>query len=45
MGEAMGMVRTLDVYRQELPDVAIRYFNRPKEEWHIDPKASEVRTA
>ena len=45
MGEAMGMVRALDIYRQELPDVAIRYFNRPKEEWHIDPKASEVRTA
>ncbi len=43
MGEAMGMVRALEVYRKELPDVAIRYFNRPREEWHIDPKASPVR--
>ena len=45
MGEAMGMVRMLDIYRQELPEVAIRYFNRPKEEWHLDPKASKAKAA
>ena len=45
MGEAMGMVRMLDIYRQELPEVAIRYFNRPKEEWHLDPKASKAEAA
>lgn len=42
MGEAMGMVRALEVYRRELPDVAIRYFNRPREEWHIDPEGSKA---
>ena len=30
---------------QELPEVAIRYFNRPKEEWHLDPKASKAKAA
>lgn len=45
MGEAMGMARMLEVYREELPDVAIRYFNRPKEEWHTDPKGSKAGAA
>ena len=45
MGEAMGMVRALEVYRRELPDVAIRYFNRPREEWHIDPEGSKAGAA
>lgn len=44
-GEAMGMARTLGLYREELPGVAIRYFNRPKEEWHLDPKASKAGAA
>ncbi len=38
-GEAMGMADLLDVLREELPDVALRYFNRPKDEWHLDPRA------
>lgn len=44
-GEPMGMARTLDLYREELPDAAIRYFNRPREEWHLDPKASKAGAA
>ena len=28
----------LDLIKKELPNVAIKYFNRPKNEWHIDPK-------
>ncbi|MEE9255836.1 MAG: radical SAM protein [bacterium] len=39
-GEAMGMVNLLDVLREELPEVALRYFNRPKDEWHLDPRAA-----
>jgi len=39
-GDAMGMVRLLEVLRQETPDVAIRYFNHPRDEWHLDPGAS-----
>ncbi len=45
-GEAMGMARMLEVYRKELPGAAIRYFNRPREEWHCDPstlRAGAVR--
>ena len=30
---------------EELPDVAIRYFNRPREEWHIDPEGSKAGAA
>ncbi len=44
-GEAMGMVRMLDLFREELPGVAIRYFNRPMEEWHCDPRASRAGAA
>ncbi len=44
-GEAMGMTQMLEVYRAELPGVAIRYFNRPREEWHLDPQAAEARAA
>ena len=39
-GEAMGMAFLLDILRRELPGVALRYFNRPKEEWHLDPRAA-----
>lgn len=39
-GEAMGIVRLMEILREELPHVALRYFNRPKEEWHLDPHAS-----
>ncbi|OGL58552.1 MAG: hypothetical protein A3J27_11660 [Candidatus Tectomicrobia bacterium RIFCSPLOWO2_12_FULL_69_37] len=39
-GEAMGMVFLLGILRRELPGVALRYFNRPKEEWHLDPRAA-----
>jgi pyruvate-formate lyase-activating enzyme len=43
MGEAMGMTTLLGVLGEELPDVALRYFNRPKDEWHTDPKATRKR--
>jgi molybdenum cofactor biosynthesis enzyme MoaA len=36
-GEALGMARLLTILGNELPDVAIRYFNHPKDEWHLDP--------
>ena len=37
-GESVGMKKLLDIIKEELPDVAIKYYNRPKNEWHIDPK-------
>ena len=37
-GDAIGMKKLLDLIKKELPNVAIKYFNRPKNEWHIDPK-------
>ncbi len=40
-GEAIGMARLLGVLREELPGVALRYFNRPKDEWHLDPASPE----
>jgi pyruvate-formate lyase-activating enzyme len=42
-GEAMGMVTLLGILEEELPGVAVAYFNRPKDEWHIDPKGSRKR--
>ncbi len=39
-GETMGMTTLLDALGEELPDVALRYFNRPKDEWHTDPRSS-----
>ncbi|MBI3127942.1 MAG: radical SAM protein [Candidatus Tectomicrobia bacterium] len=39
-GEAMGMAFLLDILRRELPHVALRYFNRPREEWHLDPRSA-----
>ena len=40
-GEAIGMARLLGILREELPGVALRYFNRPKDEWHLDPASPE----
>ncbi len=36
-GEAIGIASLIALLREELPDVALRYFNRPKDEWHLDP--------
>ncbi|HBK78795.1 MAG TPA: radical SAM protein [Nitrospinae bacterium] len=41
-GESLGMVRLLAILGEELPQVAIRYFNHPKDEWHIDPGATRT---
>jgi molybdenum cofactor biosynthesis enzyme MoaA len=39
-GEAVGMTRLLGILEEEAPEVALRYFNRPRDEWHLDPGAS-----
>jgi pyruvate-formate lyase-activating enzyme len=41
-GDALGMTRLLSILREELPRVALRYFNRPRDEWHLDPGASQT---
>lgn len=43
MGEAIGMTTLIRILGEELPGVALRYFNRPREEWHTDPRSSRRR--
>ena len=39
-GGAMGIAALMELLRAELPGVALRYFNRPREEWHLDPRST-----
>ncbi len=38
-GGAVGMTRLLDIIGEEAPEAALRYFNRPRDEWHLNPGA------
>ncbi len=44
-GGALGMAALIDLLGRELPGVALRYFNRPREEWHLDPRSGRAARA